>query len=145
MRRMTLPLASLLLFGVSQASDSPKDYDNATMEGIEGTWRLTETECYGEKRDAGYQCILIIRSETWTCDWTGSQSQYRYRIDPACTPAHLDRTPLDGPFQGQTLKGIFQIDGDTLKTAIMGGRDDMRRPKGFHDENLLVWSYKRVR
>jgi uncharacterized protein (TIGR03067 family) len=90
--------------------------------------------------------VLTLRNGTFTVNYTNDEDTIRgsSRIDPTCQPPHLDWSPSNGNAQGQTLKFIYQIEGDTLRTAIMNG-DLTGRPQGFSDKRIAVHTYKRVK
>jgi uncharacterized protein (TIGR03067 family) len=144
MRRTILLLAGVLLAVAALGSDSPKQYDDKTeLAGIEGTWRRIETELGGRKINLGGD-VRTFRNGTYTINWSDSDMwQGTYHINQTFTPHHFDWIPSRGDYKGQTLKCIYQIDGDTLKIAnkIVGEE----RPQGFNDDGLAVSIYKRVK
>jgi uncharacterized protein (TIGR03067 family) len=107
MRRTILLLTGLLLSIVALGADSPKEYDDrTTVDPLEGTWRLV-----------GHDNILTTyHSGTWTID-NGEGEPWRgtYRIDTTSKQPHLHRFYANGPYKGNTIKVIYQIDGDTLR------------------------------
>lgn len=40
------------------------------------------------------------------------------RLDPTRNPRRLEMIPLAGPFKGQSLNGVYQLNGDTLQIAL---------------------------
>jgi uncharacterized protein (TIGR03067 family) len=42
----------------------------------------------------------------------------RYTVDATKTPPHIDMTPDTGKYKGQTLKGVYKLDGDALVIAF---------------------------
>jgi uncharacterized protein (TIGR03067 family) len=42
------------------------------------------------------------------------------KLDPAETPKAIDLTPTAGPQKDETARGIYQIEGDTLKLCLPG-------------------------
>src|SRR6478672_4540007 len=124
MRRIVWLLAGVLLVVPSLGSDAPKGYDGATEDvGIEGTWRLTEYEIDGAKREPNFRCVLTLRNGTFTVHYTNDEDTIRgsYRLDPTRNPPHLDWLPSNGGGKGQTLLFIYQIDGGSFRTTIMNG------------------------
>ena len=146
MRRLSLLLIVLVvipLFG----SDSPKEYDDKTeAAGIEGTWRLTEYELDGAKHEPNFRCVLTLRNGTFTVNYSNDEDTIRgsYRLDTTRKLPHLDWLPSNGSSKGQMLKFIYQIDRDTLRTAIMNA-DGTRPPQGFSDKGVVVHNYKHVK
>jgi uncharacterized protein (TIGR03067 family) len=147
MRRLFLLFAVLFVVPLS-GSDSPKEYDDRTETiGIEGTWRLTEVEYGGQKRKTDLpKAMLTYRSGTYTANYTGGDTfRGSYRIAPTRKPSHLDQLPSNGSDQGQTIKFIYQIDGDTLRIARIMSAFTTSRPQGFDDDHIFVVTYKRVK
>jgi len=150
MRRTVLLLAGVLLCVVALGSDSPKEYDDATMQvdELQGTWRLVGCEFDGRKAAAPYPEVLTFCNGTYTHKYYEHDTHSgSYRIDPTHKPQHLDRIASSGSLKGRTCRDIFQIDGDTLRIANMSDQllNDKRRPQGFNDDNVFVLVYKRVR
>ena len=143
MRRLSVLFAVLfvvLLFG----SDSPKGYDDATeANNIEGTWRLTEIN--GDDGVSESHRYVTYHSGTYTIDWNvGDLWHGRYKIEPNRKPPHLDLIPSSGFLKGQTIKGIYQLDGDKLRIAVMPGGEGPR-PWGFNDKGVHIETYRRVK
>jgi uncharacterized protein (TIGR03067 family) len=140
MRRIVCLLAGVLLVAPSLGSDTPREYDGATeIAVLEGSWRLTKREIRGETEQLGsIQRVLTFQGGTVT--YTGDSRDVKYRIVPNCNPPHLDEV-----VQGQTLKFIYQIDGDTLRIAWIDGASPVRCPLGFNDVGVIVQTYKRVK
>ena len=149
MRRTVYSVCAVLLVVVGLGSNSTKDYDDRTeLNNIQGGWRLTKLESNGKEFHLGsiQNSVRIYRSGACT-DRSGIGDRFigHYRVDPSRKPAHLDMILSFGPRKGETLKCIYQIDGDTLRTAFMEGGNDMRRPQGFNDKDIVVYTYKRVK
>jgi uncharacterized protein (TIGR03067 family) len=139
MRRLSLLFAVLfvvLLFG----SDSPRDYDDKVeVVGIEGVWKHIQYELNGEKVSFPY--VMTFHNGTYSVDGSDGES---YHIDFTKKPHHLDQTRSQEPFKG-IIKGIYQVDGDTLRIAHLQGEADIRRPQGFNGDGVIVATYKRVK
>jgi uncharacterized protein (TIGR03067 family) len=145
MGRTVFVLSIALLCGVAMGSDSPKEYDGRTeVAGIEGTWRLTEAAVGGRSGFTIVTQVIFFRSGLVKINGRGDTERGNYRIDRTPNPLHLDWMPSNGDFKGQTLKFIYQIDGDTLRMARMDS-DLSLHPQGFNGEDVLVETYKRVR
>ena len=52
-----------------------------------------------------------------------------YKVDPKKDPAEIDITPPDG--KGQTIVGIYKIEGDTLTICFNESEKPEDRPKEF--------------
>jgi len=69
-----------------------------------------------------------------------------YKIDAAQLPKHIDITAPEGEQAGKTSKGIYAIEGDTLRMCY--ANPDKDRPRDFDSQpgsgaTLVVW--KRVK
>ena len=143
MRRLSLLLAVLCvipLFG----SDLPKEYGDRTENtGIEGTWQLIEIGYDGQKDKSSSEWKITYRSGIHT-EKKGKDETYRgnYRIDATRNPPHLDSIASSG--EDITFKGIYHIDGETLRIGFCDCDLDVRRPQGFNDKDVITITYKRV-
>jgi len=88
---------------------------------------------------------ITVRGGNLAYDYTHAIVRGSYRIDPACKPLHLDWTPLSGGLKGETLKVIYQIDGDELRIAFLWNGTEMQRPRGFNDDGVYTAIFKRVK
>ena len=146
MRRTVCLLAVVLLVVPSLGSDAPRGYDGEAVwdDELQGTWQWDEFN--GRKVETNLREVLTFRSGTYTSSYSdGDTFRGSYRLDPTRKPPHLDEVPSNGPYRGQTVKYIYQLDRDTLRIAFMAAEDDMRRPQGFNDKGVYVETYKRVK
>ena len=70
----------------------------------------------------------------------------KYTLDPSQTPKTIDYILTDGPDLGKTQRGIYELDGDTVKFCFVPPGAD--RPTDFTTKEgsvrtLTVW--KRVK
>jgi uncharacterized protein (TIGR03067 family) len=116
------------------------------LKAMEGTWDLTYLERDGAevKVQPGTRAInagdkfVIKRGAEVVAAGT-------MKLDPSKTPKASEATYTDGPDKGKTFKGIYQIDGDTVKFC-RAGSPDQERPTGFKTKpgsGQFVAAYKR--
>ncbi len=110
-------------------------------ESLRGTWKMTSVEWQGKEAPAAAAFTrgewevtadrLIFRLGKNSVAWT-------YTRDGAKTPGEIDLTATSGPEKGQTLRGIYKLEGDRLR--ICYGKE---RPTTFatgpgQDQVLMV-------
>src|SRR5262245_27111606 len=100
----------LVAFGLSGAA-------GAERQKLQGVWRPVKLERGGQtvadgalpgarfvvKEDA---LLFKVRDVTLL--------DVRFRLNPGKTPAEIDLTSVAGPSQGQTVRGIYRLDGKRL-------------------------------
>lgn len=132
----------LLLTAADDPARAPSDLDR-----LQGVWQLVAMERDGESaapeeltRDtATYEGNRItLRS--------GEKVRRRgiITLDPSRTPKAINTWDLDGPFEDQTIPGIYELDGDTLRLCF-GGPGELR-PRTFTTKGgqaFLMVVYKR--
>jgi uncharacterized protein (TIGR03067 family) len=58
----------------------------------------------------------------------------------------VDTTPGEGPDKGKTIRGIYELDGDTLRTCVSPPGEE--RPSEFAakaDTDFMLFVYKRAK
>jgi uncharacterized protein (TIGR03067 family) len=91
---------------------------------IQGRWKPVSIERGGKpiasRTEPNDKMALVIEGDKY--DWTGGDVPMggTYTLDPSKTPKEIDLTPSGGPNRGRILKGIYRIQGDTLKVCLAG-------------------------
>jgi len=117
------------------------------LERLQGSWTLVSMESEGNEAPADH-------IEGWGAVYEGDtltlkvKDQVRRRgiitIDPTRTPRAINTWDQDGPYQDQTVAGIYELEGDTLKLCF--SRPGEARPTEFSTKKgpgFLVVVYKR--
>jgi uncharacterized protein (TIGR03067 family) len=127
MRRLaSLTLALVLLGG----ADKPAAKDPAKLQG---SWVVVSAQRDGKAADdlKGHQLTLagdkfVIKSRDGKLLYQGT-----YQVDTSRKPATIDFRHTEGALKGKTWKGIFALEGDTLKESDNAPNPDRDRPKDF--------------
>lgn len=143
-----LALVFCLTALTSQAADDKKvaDEKKADKDSLEGTWDLVSIEFGGMKIDLPKEMALsltfkggkITKKETGKKDEDGT-----YKTDETKKLKEIDLTTpkKDKPTEMETMKGLFQVDGDTLKLYFgMPGAD---RPAAYDSKDIGIMVLKR--
>jgi uncharacterized protein (TIGR03067 family) len=115
-----------------------------------GTWRPIATENNGNK--ASEETLKEIR---WARGADGKWAMQRdgktvlewtvTRIDPTKKPKTIDLEVTFGSHEGQVYRGIYELDGDTLRVCL-GQPERAERPTGFSarkGSNSALSAFKR--
>ena len=109
------------------ASAEEKKFDAAKLEG---KWKITEGTKSGSKvEEANLKGEVIITKDSVTIKSPDMTHVMSYKLDTSKKPKEIDLTPESGNEAGQTMQGIYELDGDNLKLCF--GRPGTGRPKEF--------------
>jgi uncharacterized protein (TIGR03067 family) len=114
------------------AAEKEPEQARRDREAMQGTWELVEAEAKNGKATAdqikGFK--VVIKGDRITFNPDGENRSSTFKLDPSKSPNAIDLAPADGPAQGQTVPGIYELKGDTLKLCADNeeGRD---RPTEF--------------
>ncbi len=130
MKRCMVPLlslAGLLAAEVCWGQAVPKE-----LHPLQGTWVLVSAESDGK---------AVVPAELQGDRFSVNGNQYTVtkqdrvvergslKIDTSKTPHTIDVQPMDGPFKGKTLQGIFEVQGGQARDCF--ARDGQPRPTEF--------------
>ena len=98
---------------------------------IEGTWKLIGGEQEGkpEPQEELERSKLVIEGDMHTVTIGDAVLKGTHTLDTTTDPMSIDATDTAGPFADMSLKGIFQLDGETLKICFAAPNEP--RPADF--------------
>jgi uncharacterized protein (TIGR03067 family) len=121
------------LFGIAMAgtlllaADAPDDAAKKDLDKLQGTWTVVAMETEGKKLpEEAYKGVkIIVEKNKMTMGKDGKSDAATIVLDPSKEPKWIDATGKEG----ETLLGIYQLDGDDLKIVLSKKEGD--RPKAF--------------
>jgi uncharacterized protein (TIGR03067 family) len=140
MRLIALWLATA---GVLIAADAREE-----LEALRGIWKPVAIERDGARLtpDMIVDNVLTIEGDRFTYTTAGEVHRGTFQVDPSRTPRAIDRTELDGRFKGQTLRGIYELDGGRWRACFADpGRGRPTRFATEPDRGLSLFLLERFR
>lgn len=130
MRRFALALFAaglVLALGSTLAADEVKD----ELKKLDGTWTATEGEANGQAlpEDEVKKLKLKIKDGQYEVKVNDQTDKGNLKVNPKKKPKEVDAESIEGTNQGKTIKGIYEVDGDTLKACYQVGEGE--RPTEF--------------
>jgi len=123
-RREALQLAAAPVLALLLAD---KDTDT-----LQGTWLATAAERDGKAADDVKGHVLTFKGDKFVIKLKDKVLfEGTFSIDAGKKPATIDFKHTDGKLKGKTWKGIYQVDGDALKTCDNAPDLDKDRPTEF--------------
>lgn len=119
------------------AAPVPKPDPAMDLKALEGTWEVVTYEVKGKKAsDAGYASLKeIIISAGKTDLLEREKTDLPIKIDPSKTPKAIDVYLIDAMKAQAHVKGIYALDGDSLKICIPLSME-AERPTKFSSEDF---------
>jgi uncharacterized protein (TIGR03067 family) len=116
----------LVACGLLLAADKKEKQPMGDREKIQGTWALVSSQRNGKPLpdEVVRHVKLIFAGDKLTTQVKDRKTEATFKLDPTRTPKEID---LD--MDGNVGKGIYQLDGDTLK--IVHGEVGEARPRDF--------------
>ncbi len=115
---------------IEDAGETP-GATRAELKRFEGTWSYSSVVADGKPapEESLKASRLILKGDRFTMTTRESTHKGTYAVDPTVTPRTIDVTFTEGPRAGKTIKGIYDLDGDTCKVCMP--LDDRPRPTEF--------------
>ena len=136
--------------GPVRADDPPAPSRQAAkddLKTLQGAWVCVKMEREGDEIPAeSYQGSEAVYEDDRVTLFRegGVFRRGLVTLDPSKTPKRVNTWDLGGPYEDQTVPGIYAIDGDTLKLCF--SRPGAERPADFSTKKgsgLLSIVYKR--
>jgi len=143
---MNLLPAFIVAASLSLVGGEPPRTD---LDAIQGTWTLVAMETEGHEADPE-------DFKDYTATYEGNRLTLRagdrvrrrgiITLAPDRKPRAVNTWDQDGPYEDQTVPGIYELQGDTLKLCF--ARPGQERPKEFSTKSgtaFLVCTYKKLK
>jgi uncharacterized protein (TIGR03067 family) len=148
MRRLISALCCLILgTGVIAALAQPAE---EAQRQLQGAWTATQAERDGRTADdvVGHRLAFAgnrfrILSKDGKILFTGT-----VRLDPSAKPASIDFEHAEGTLKGKAWKGIYALEGDTLRICDNAPNVDKGRPTAFEAKSgsgYVLITFKRAK
>ena len=138
-------IAMLFTAAAPQGESGDKDLDR-----LQGDWTTKSFLLDGgplPKEKQFPDRLMTIKDDTFS-EFRGGKVAVRgtIKLDPTKSPKWLDATFTQGGPTGETVRGIYQLDGDTLKVCV--GTPETERPAKFESKSgtkmrLIVYERKK--
>jgi len=140
--RTMLILSMLLLAGGNAQDQAKKD-----LKRMQGTWVLAALEVDGKPvpDDKLKDTLLIVKGNKYITRVKDREIETTFTLDPSKKPRAIDMVFGEGEKKDKVLKGIYEIDGDTLRIC-RGLGPDQERPAQFGtwpDTGFFLVTWKR--
>lgn len=129
-------LCSLLAVILGSADPASGDEAKEDQDKLQGTWQATEGLSEGKplSREQVQRLKAVFSGEKMSIsplDGDGKKAlENTFRVDPSKTPRAIDATRAEGGGKGKTVRGIYELDGGTLKLCLTS-RFERERPTEF--------------
>jgi uncharacterized protein (TIGR03067 family) len=131
-----------------QSQGSAQDKGAKTdKDKLQGTWVAVSAEAGGMKFDfpKDMQTVFTFSGDKLTLKDMGKKEETgTFKIDEKKNPKEIDMTTpkVENPKETETVKGIYQLDGDTLKIAFRAD-PAADRPNAFDAKGAIAITFKR--
>jgi uncharacterized protein (TIGR03067 family) len=107
--------------------------------GLQGTWKVTSSVSKGVKAEPE-EIFLIFRGDAILIREDGKTAEnFSFLLDPSKKPKEIDLTLKVGAQKGRVDRGIYQLDGDTLRICIQSNKDAPRPGEFVSPQNSELW------
>jgi uncharacterized protein (TIGR03067 family) len=127
--RLTILFVAFTLAAKAAGQDDAAKKDK---EQLQGDWRVVAAYDNGEKvpdNDIKQMKIKFAGNTVVVQEGEKLQERFVFKLDPAKKAKAIDFLVTEGKKKGATDRGIYLLEGDSLKLSIKEGGPD--RPKDF--------------
>jgi uncharacterized protein (TIGR03067 family) len=144
MRRWIVPVAAIVVSAIAATGSVT---DAQSQNSLKGTWQVLAAQ-----RNARIASDMQDHQLTFSGNRFDIRSQggvlYQgtFQVDASKKPATIDFRHTAGKAKGQTWRGIYELDGDTLKICDNAADVSKPRPSAFvSEEGQVLVDFKRAK
>jgi uncharacterized protein (TIGR03067 family) len=120
---------------VGVAADAPDEETKKEKQKLQGTWVAESVEIKGKADEKLKGARFNFSGDKVAMEFDGKKQEGMYTLDLTKSPKHIDLTFVrEG--RKDLDRGIYQIDGDTMKMCLRGGRRSFDRDGKLVEEKL---------
>lgn len=142
---MRTMLAALIVGWSLAAGAAPDDAAKKDLALLQGEWSMVSFEIDGRKsapEDVKKGKRICQGNETTLTSDGQLFFKARFTLDPTKKPKAIDYMSLEGAWNGKSLQGIYEVEGDMLKFCL--AEPGVDRPKEFSANQgsghvVVVW------
>jgi uncharacterized protein (TIGR03067 family) len=148
MHRLTAAMCLLALAAGLSPALGPQV--QVAQKALQGTWAATAAQSDGKPADDVVGHRLSFMGDRFRIQDRDGKTLYEgtFRVDPGAKPGAIDFEHTGGPLKGKAWKGIFALDGDTLRTCDNAPDLAKGRPAAFEAKSgsgYVFITFKRVK
>ena len=144
---MRKTLAGLAVFVLTAGTAVWGGDANKDKEKLQGTWTMTQFEIGGKKIDIpeGKSMQLTFAGDKVTAKGgPKGDEEGGYMIDASKKPKHITLTKKGGG-ANDTMHGIYEFEGNTLRIGTSAKGPKGQRPTGFDDPMVVIMVLKKAK
>jgi uncharacterized protein (TIGR03067 family) len=147
MHRLTSAMCGLILGTAPVLFVQPAE---AAQAKLQGTWTAAKAERDGKAADEVVGHRLTFTGNSFQIQSEDGKPLYAgtVRLDPTVKPAAIDFEHKEGSLKGKAWKGIYALDGDTLRICDNAPNLEKDRPATFEaksESGYVVITFKRAK
>jgi uncharacterized protein (TIGR03067 family) len=121
----------VLSFGLLLTARAPSVTVKEELDNLTGTWRAVSITENGKEMsdDDLKKVVLVVNGKTYRFGVGKTIVKGTHKLDPSKTPKTIDAVRSSGSDKGKTIKGIYELKGDSYKVCFAAPGKD--RPKEF--------------
>jgi uncharacterized protein (TIGR03067 family) len=126
MQKLLMALVTLLFLAADDSDPAQKE-----LKTLEGTWTMIALEVEGQKvGEDRLGSELVIKDGKYIVTARGKSHETAITLDPTQKPKHIDMVFAAGENKDKPHRGIYEIEGDTLRVC-RSIDPEFSRPKEF--------------
>jgi uncharacterized protein (TIGR03067 family) len=140
------PLALIAVVFLAGADAGKDDAAKKEIDKFQGTWVVVSAEREGQPLDDIKDDKVTFSGDKMTIKTKMRDQEGTFKLDPTKKPKAIDIKPSEGSEKGQTIQGIYSLEGDRLKFCF--ARDGKERPSEFATKagsGLMMVELKRAK
>ena len=132
----------LIVFVPISAAPVPKESKRTDEHKLLGTWEVVRYSCYGQDQ-------VLTKRVQWQLDADGKgaliNANGRQEREYKLLPAESAKSPkgFDYSWDSFKMKGLYRLDGDTLKIALNNDGGKVRAAELAPGKDVWYWEFKR--